>query len=103
MSDERHPVQQDIRYRQFSMIANDSTSEEECDQTLNTTEEECRGTIPGSAIATVMALAGQCTVSSPVVKRSKPRKVKKRTLQPKTDQAATQTDPLNSLSSLKKQ
>ena len=35
-------------------LSDDSTLEEEPDPTLTTTEEECRGTIPGSNEATAM-------------------------------------------------
>ena len=48
-------------------LSNDSTSEEEPDPTLATTEEECRGTIPGSNETTAMALAGQRATVNPVV------------------------------------
>ena len=40
-------------------LPDNSTSEEEPDPTLATTEEEHRGSIPGSPEATAMALAGQ--------------------------------------------
>ena len=48
-------------------LSDDLTSEEEPDPTLTTTEEECRGTIPGSNAATAMALAGQQAIANPVV------------------------------------
>ena len=54
------------------ILSDDLTSEDEPDPTLATTEEECRGTIPGSNEATAMALAGQRATANPVVKRSKP-------------------------------
>ena len=47
-------------------LADNSTSEEP-DPTLVTTEEECRGTIPGSNEATAMALADQQATANPVV------------------------------------
>ena len=84
------------------VIDDDPSSDEEPDPTLFTIEEEHRGTIPGSTTATAMALAGQHAIANPVIERSKPRKVKKRTLQLETDHAATQTDSLNSSSSAKK-
>ena len=49
-------------------LSDDLTSEEEPDPTLAITEEELRGTIPGSNVATVMALAGQRVITNPVVK-----------------------------------
>ena len=49
-------------------LPDDSTSEEEPDLTYTITEEECRGTIPGSNEATAMALAGQRAIANPVVK-----------------------------------
>ena len=39
-------------------LLDDSSEEEPTDPTLKTTEEEHRGTIPGSTIATASALAG---------------------------------------------
>ena len=41
------------------VLSDDSSPDEESDPTLANTEEECRGTIPGSNEATVMALARQ--------------------------------------------
>ena len=49
-------------------LSDDSTSEEEPDLTLAITEEECRGTIPGSNVATAIALEGQRVIANPVVK-----------------------------------
>ena len=43
----------------ITILPDESSSDEEHDPTLATTEEECRGTIPGSNKATAMALAGQ--------------------------------------------
>ena len=43
----------------ITVLSDDSSSDDESDPTLVTTEEECRGTIPGSNEATAMALAGQ--------------------------------------------
>ena len=48
-------------------LSDDLTSEEEPDPTLVITEEERRGTIPGSNVATAMALAGQRVIANPVV------------------------------------
>ena len=42
-----------------TILPDDSSSDEEHNPTLITTEEECRGTIPRSNEATAMALAGQ--------------------------------------------
>ena len=53
--------------RQDPILSDDLTSEEEPDPTLTITEEECRGTIPGSNEATAMALAGQRAIANPVV------------------------------------
>ena len=50
-----------------STLSDDSTSEEELELTYALTEEEHRGTIPGSNEATVMALAGQRAIANPVV------------------------------------
>ena len=50
-----------------STLADNSMLEEEPDPTLTTTEEEHRGTIPGSNEATAMALAGQQETANPVV------------------------------------
>ena len=73
-------------------LSDDSTSEEEPDLTLAITEEECRGTIPGSNEATAMALAGQRATANPVVKQSKPRKVKKTASSTPKGHASTQTE-----------
>ena len=56
------------------------------------TEEEKRGTIPGSTEATAMALAVSRAQANPVVERSKPQKVKKKKPAKQVQQAATQTD-----------
>ena len=48
-------------------LSDDSTSEEEPDLTHAITEEEHRGTIPGSNKVTAMALAGQRAIANPVV------------------------------------
>ena len=48
-------------------LSDNSTSEEEPDPTLATTEEEHRDTIPGSNEATAMALAGQQAIANSVV------------------------------------
>ena len=48
-------------------LSDDSTSEEELDLTYAITEEERRGTIPGSNEATAMALADQRAIANPVV------------------------------------
>ena len=71
-----------------------TTSEEEEGQTsLRVTEEERRGTIPGSTQATVMALTFSRAQANPVVERSKPCKMKKKnTSNTSTKQASTQTD-----------
>ena len=47
-------------------LSDDSTSEEELELTYALTEEERRGTIPGSNEATAMALAGQRAIANPV-------------------------------------
>ena len=73
-------------------LMDDSSSEEEPDPTLTTTEKEHRGTIPGSNEATSMALAGQQAVANPGVERSKPQKVKKTTPTVSKGHAAMQTE-----------
>ena len=74
-------------------LSDDSTSEEKPDPALAITEEECRGTIPGSNEATAMALAGQRVIANPVVERSKPHKVKKITSSTPKGHTSTQTEP----------
>ena len=74
-------------------LSDDLTSEAEPDLTYAITEEECRGTIPGSNEATAMALAGQRAIANPVVERSKPRKVKKTASSTSKGYASTQTEP----------
>ena len=48
-------------------LSDDSTSEKEPNPILAITEKENRGTIPGSNVATAMALAGQRAIANPVV------------------------------------
>ena len=74
-------------------LSDDLTSEEEPDPILTITEEERRGTIPGSNVATAMALAGQRAIANPVVEQSKPCKVKKITSSTPKGHASTQTEP----------
>ena len=71
-----------------------STSEdEERDSALKLTEEERRGTVPGSTQATAMALTFTQAQANPVVERGQPRKVKKKSKSAtSTTQASTQTD-----------
>ena len=57
MSHEQHQASQTPE--QLDILPDDPSSEEEQDPTISLTEEEQRGTIPGSTIATAMALAGQ--------------------------------------------
>ena len=73
-------------------LSDDSTSEEEPDPTLATTEEERRATIPGSNEATVMALAGQRPIANPVVEQSKPHKVIKMASSTSKRHASMQTE-----------
>ena len=73
-------------------LPDDLTWEKEPDPTLTTTEEERRGTIPGSNEATAMALAGQQATANPVVERSKPRKVKKTAPSTSKGHTSTQTE-----------
>ena len=79
--------------RQDPILSDNSTSEEEPDLTLTITEEEHRGTIPGSNKAAVMALAGQRAIANPVVEQSKPRKVKKIPSSTPKGHTSTQTEP----------
>ena len=73
-------------------LADNSMLEEEPDPTLVTTEEEHRGTIPGSNEATAMTLAGQQATVNPVVERSKPCKVKKTASLTSKGHPSTQTE-----------
>ena len=74
-------------------LSDNSTSEEQPDPTLAITEEERRGTIPGSNQATAMALAGQRAIANPVVKQSKPHEVKKIASSTPKGHMSTQTEP----------
>ena len=71
-----------------------STSEEdERDPALRLTEEEHRGTIPGSTQATAMALTFARAQANPIVERFQPQKTKKKSKsKTSTKQASTQTD-----------
>ena len=72
-------------------LLDDSSDDEPIDPMLKTTEEECRGTIPGSTIATALALAGARAQANPTVERGLPRRRKKSKTKKKTETAATQT------------
>ena len=72
-------------------LLDDSSDEEPIDPTLKTTEEECRGTIPGSTSATASALAGARAQANPTVERGPPCHRKKSKAKKKTETAATQT------------
>ena len=74
-------------------LPDDSTSEEEPDLAYAITEKECRGMIPGSNEATAIALTGQRAIANPVVKRSKPCRVKKTASSMPKGHACTQTEP----------
>ena len=67
MSHNRNTSSQDA-LQQNPTLSDDSTSDEEPDPNLALTEEEHRGTIPGSNEATALALAGQRAIANPVVK-----------------------------------
>ena len=61
------------------------------DRTLKTTEEERRGTIPGSTCATASVLAGTRAQANPTVERGPPRRRKKNKTKKDTDTVGTQT------------
>ena len=54
-------------------LLNDSSDEELQDKTLKTTEEEHRGTIPGSTSATASALVGARAQANPTVCQCSPK------------------------------
>ena len=72
-------------------LLDDSSDEESIDPTLKMTEEEHRGTIPGSTSATASALAGAWAQANPIVERGPPRCRKKSKIKKMTETAATQT------------
>ena len=72
-------------------LLDDSSDDEIVDKTLKTTEEERRGTIPGSVSATASALAGARAQANPIVERGPPRRRKKSKTQKTTDTVGTQT------------
>ena len=72
-------------------LLDDSSDEEPIDPTLKMTEEERRGTIPGSISATASALAGARAQANPTVERGPPRRRKKSKAKKKTETTATQT------------
>ena len=72
-------------------LLDDSSDEESPDKTLQTTEEERRGTIPGSISATASALAGARAQPNPIVERGPPRRRKKNKTPKTTDTVGTQT------------
>ena len=74
------------------LIVDDLSSEESSDNTLNVTEEEKRGTVPGSTVATAMALAGARAQGNPTVERGPPHKRKRPKVKVITVTEATQTN-----------
>ena len=72
-------------------LLDDSSDDELQDKTLQTTEEERRGTIPGSVSATASALAGARAQANPIVERGPPRRRKKSKTQKTKDTVGTQT------------
>ena len=74
------------------LIADDSSSEESSNNTLNVTEEEKRGTVPGSTVATAMALAGTRAQRNPTVERGPPHKRKRLQTKVITVTESTQTN-----------
>ena len=72
-------------------LLDDTSDNEPIDPTLKTTEEECRGTIPGSTSATASALAGAQAQANPTVERGPPRRRKKSKAKKETETTATQT------------
>ena len=73
------------------ITSDDSSSDEHTDTSLQVTEEERRGTIPGSTVATAMALVGARAQSNPVVERGPPRRRKKTKSVKSTTSEDTQT------------
>ena len=59
------------------LLSDDSSSEASIDDSLKVSEEEKRGTIPGSTTATAMALAGTRAQTNPTVERGPPKRRKK--------------------------
>ena len=74
-----------------TLIPEDSASDDSSDNTLNVTEEEKQGTIPGSTVATAMALAGARAQGNPTVERGPPRRRKKTKVKTSTVSESTQT------------
>ena len=74
------------------LLLDNSSSEESIDNTLNVTEEEKRGTIPGSTVATAMALAGARAQSNPIVERGPLRRRTKPKTKVPTVTESTQTN-----------
>ena len=72
-------------------LLDDSSDDEVQDKTLQTMEEERRGTIPGSVSATASALAGARAQANPIVERGPPRRRKKSSSQKKKNTVGTQT------------
>ena len=72
-------------------LLDDSSDNESIDSELKTTEEEHRGTIPGSTIAMASALAGARAQGNPTVERGPPHRRKKSKNKKQTETAATQT------------
>ena len=56
------------------LLDGSSSDDDSPDPSLKTTEEECRGTIPGSQQATAMALMCTKAQANPTVERGKPIK-----------------------------
>ena len=77
--------------RQQERLLDDSSSDKTLDPALQTMEEEQHRTVPGSTIATVMALMGARAQANPRVERGPPHRQKKSQATKKTETVATQT------------
>ena len=84
-------INKDQKDNPTDRLIDDSSEDEVPEPALKTTEEEHRGTIPGSTTATASALAGARAQGNPTVERGPPRRRKKSKLKKETDTAATQT------------
>ena len=87
----KRPDNSDKAESHSEKLLDDSSDEEVPDRTLKTTEEERRGTIPGSMCATASALVGARAQANPTVERGPPQRRKKSKTKKDTDTVGTQT------------
>ena len=73
------------------LLSDDSSDEEAPENNLRVIEEEKCGSIPGSTVATAMALAGARAQANPTIERGPPHRRKKQLIKKSMVDTASQT------------